>query len=88
LKAIKRGTKIVPLCSIFEKAQFLAGNMQNSNFEWCADLNNAPNFIQGDVRSIDFGEGYDAAIIMFQSFGYFSDSEDKLVLPPAGRRVR
>jgi SAM-dependent methyltransferase len=41
---------------------------------------NAPNFIQGDVRYIDFGEGYDAAIIMFQSFGYFSDSEDKLIL--------
>jgi SAM-dependent methyltransferase len=41
---------------------------------------NAPNFIQGDVRYIDFGEGYDAAIVMFQSFGYFSDNEDKLVL--------
>ena len=41
---------------------------------------NSPNFIQGDVRHIDFGEGYNAAIIMFQSFGYFSDSEDILVL--------
>ncbi len=41
---------------------------------------NAPNFIHGDVRYIDFGEGYDAAIIMFQSFGYFSDGEDALVL--------
>lgn len=41
---------------------------------------NAPNFIQGDVRYVDFGEGYDAAIIMYQSFGYFHDSEDKLVL--------
>ncbi len=41
---------------------------------------NPPNFIHGDVRSVDFGEGYDAAIIMFQSFGYFSDNEDKLVL--------
>ena len=41
---------------------------------------NAPKFIQGDVRYIDFGEEYDAAIIMFQSFGYFSDSEDKSVL--------
>jgi len=41
---------------------------------------NSPNFVQGDVRYIDFGEGYDAAIIMFQSFGYFSDREDKLVL--------
>jgi SAM-dependent methyltransferase len=41
---------------------------------------NAPNFIHGDVRHIDFGKGYDGTIIMFQSFGYFSDSEDKLVL--------
>ena len=41
---------------------------------------NAPTLIQGDVRHVDFGKGYDAAIIMFQSFGYFSDSEDKLVL--------
>jgi len=39
-----------------------------------------PNFIQGDVRSVDFGKGYDAAIVMFQSFGYFSDAEDRLVL--------
>jgi SAM-dependent methyltransferase len=41
---------------------------------------NAPKFIQGDVRYVDFGEGYDAALVMFQSFGYFSDSEDKSVL--------
>ena len=41
---------------------------------------NAPKFIQGDVRYIDFGEGYDAVIVMFQSFGYFSDLEDKSVL--------
>ena len=40
----------------------------------------APNFIHGDVRYVDYGEGYDAAIIMYQSFGYFSDSEDNLVL--------
>lgn len=44
------------------------------------EMANPPGFIHGDVRHIDFGEGYDAAIIMFQSFGYFSDSEDKLVL--------
>jgi SAM-dependent methyltransferase len=41
---------------------------------------NAPKFIQGDVRYVDFGEGYDAVIVMFQSFGYFADSEDKSVL--------
>jgi len=41
---------------------------------------NPPKFIQGDVRYVDFGEGYDAVIVMFQSFGYFSDSEDKSVL--------
>ena len=41
---------------------------------------NAPNFIQGDVRRVDFGVRYDAVVIMFNSFGYFSDEEDKLVL--------
>jgi len=41
---------------------------------------NAPKFIQGDVRYVDFGEGYDAVIVMFQSFGYFSDRDDKSVL--------
>jgi SAM-dependent methyltransferase len=42
--------------------------------------NNSPNFIQGDVRRVDFGVSYDAIIIMFNSFGYFSDEEDKLIL--------
>ncbi len=37
-------------------------------------------FIQGDVRYVDFGEGYDGAIIMFHSFGYFSDKEDRMLL--------
>src|SRR6266699_7017241 len=41
---------------------------------------NPPNFIQGDVRRVDFGVGYDAVVIMFNSFGYFNDEEDKLVL--------
>ena len=46
----------------------------------CKAIANPPRFIHGDVRNVDFGEGYDATIIMFQSFGYFSDSEDKMVL--------
>lgn len=40
----------------------------------------SPEFIQGDVRYVDFGEGYDGAIIMFHSFGYFSDEEDRMLL--------
>jgi SAM-dependent methyltransferase len=46
----------------------------------CKSMANPPSFIHGDVRCIDFGEGYDATIIMFQSFGYFCDRDDKLVL--------
>lgn len=40
----------------------------------------SPEFIQGDVRYLDFGEGYDGVIIMFHSFGYFSDEEDRSIL--------
>jgi len=39
-----------------------------------------PKFIQGDVRHVDFGEGFDAVIIMYQSFGYFDDIEEKNIL--------
>lgn len=37
-------------------------------------------FIHGDVRHVEFGVDYDAAIIMYQSFGYFTDEEDKMLL--------
>lgn len=40
----------------------------------------SPTFIQGDVRDTDFGSGYDACIIMWASFGYFVDAEDRRVL--------
>jgi SAM-dependent methyltransferase len=46
----------------------------------CEGMDNTPNFVQGDVRSINYGDNYDAAIIMFNSFGYFNDNEDKLIL--------
>jgi SAM-dependent methyltransferase len=44
---------------------------------------NAPipaRFVSGDVRYVDFGTGFDACIIMFHSFGYFADAEERLVL--------
>ncbi|MHB8581465.1 MAG: class I SAM-dependent methyltransferase [Ignavibacteriaceae bacterium] len=49
----------------------------------CKEKFNTPNFILGDVRKIYYGKGYDAVIIMFSSFGYFSDVEDKLILRKA-----
>jgi len=39
-----------------------------------------PKFIQGDVRYVDFRDSFDAAIIMYQSFGYFDDFEEKNIL--------
>ena len=51
-----------------------------------------PQFLVGDVRTVSFGAGYDAAIIMWASFGYFSDAEDRALisevyaaLKPGGR---
>lgn len=39
-----------------------------------------PSFIQGDVRDVDFGKDFDAVIIMYQSFGYFEDEQEKAVI--------
>jgi SAM-dependent methyltransferase len=47
-----------------------------------------PTFIQGDVRNTDFGDGYDAAIIMYHSFGYFEDADDRRVLQKACAALR
>jgi len=44
---------------------------------------NAPTsarFVVGDVRHADFGSCFDACIIMFHSFGYFEDAEERRVL--------
>lgn len=40
----------------------------------------SPLFIQGDVREINFVNSYDGIINMYNSFGYFSDKENKKVL--------
>jgi SAM-dependent methyltransferase len=37
-------------------------------------------FVVGDVRHVPFGADFDACIIMFNSFGYFADAEEYLVL--------
>jgi SAM-dependent methyltransferase len=37
-------------------------------------------FIQGDVRITEFGANFDAAIIMYHSFGYFDDEDDRMIL--------
>ena len=40
----------------------------------------SPAFIEGDVREVDLGVDYDAVIIMYQSFGYFDDVEERRLL--------
>src|SRR5262249_3005490 len=52
---------------------------------------NAPmpaRFVVGDVRHVDFGAGFDACIIMFNSFGYFADAEERLVLQKVHEALR
>lgn len=46
-------------------------------------------FIQEDMRKIDFGEEFDAAINMFYSFGFFpSDEENRAVLDRFHRALK
>lgn len=41
-----------------------------------AEVSNKVTFLQGDMRALTFHQEFDAAIIMFSSFGYFADEED------------
>ena len=38
------------------------------------------NFIEGDIRDLDYIEEFDIAINLFTSFGYFDDEENQAVL--------
>jgi 2-polyprenyl-3-methyl-5-hydroxy-6-metoxy-1,4-benzoquinol methylase len=43
---------------------------------------------QGDMRCIKFGSLYDVVLMLFTSFGYFSDEENLLVLVNAGNALK
>jgi SAM-dependent methyltransferase len=45
-------------------------------------------YIQGDMRTIDFVEQFDRAILMFNSFGYFPDDENRQVLQNVQRALK
>lgn len=48
----------------------------------------SPTFHVGDVRFVDFGADFDAAILMWQSFGYFTDQEDEQLLGKVRNALR
>lgn len=53
-----------------------------------AALNNLRvDYRQGDMRAIDFPPTFDRAVMMFNSFGYFSDEENLLVLRNIARAL-
>lgn len=45
-------------------------------------------YVQGDMRAIDFPPVFDRALLMFNSFGYFPDDENLLVLQKTAAAMR
>jgi SAM-dependent methyltransferase len=45
-------------------------------------------YIQGDMRAIDFENQFDRVIMMFNCFGYFSDEENLFVLQNISRALK
>ena len=46
------------------------------------------DFRQGDMRAIDYEAAFDRVLMVFNSFGYFSDAENRLVLANAARALK
>jgi len=44
-----------------------------------------PRFIRGDIRSVQLRERYDAILVLGNSFGYFSDSDNEKVITNLSR---
>src|SRR5690606_1167833 len=45
-------------------------------------------YIQGDMRKIDFNSEFDRVILGFTAFGYFEDDENLLVLKKIARALK
>ncbi len=52
------------------------------------ELEVSPNFIQMDMRQIDFDQEFDRILLLFTSFGYFEDQENQLVLEKVSRALK
>jgi ubiquinone/menaquinone biosynthesis C-methylase UbiE len=46
------------------------------------------NFVQGDMRELDFEDQFDAAYCLFSSFGYFEDETNKSTLLNVARALK
>lgn len=46
------------------------------------------DYRQGDMRQIDFDSQFDRVLMMFNSFGYFTDAENLLVLKKIARALK
>lgn len=67
--------------------EFLPGFLEIARSE--ASLNDLRvDYLQGDMRSIDYSARFDRIIMMFNSFGYFPDEENLLVLQKAARALK
>ncbi|MHC4480762.1 MAG: class I SAM-dependent methyltransferase [Planctomycetota bacterium] len=48
----------------------------------------SPRFVQGDAREVEWGSGYDAIIVMWASFGFFEDEDDRRIVGKMSRALR
>jgi len=46
------------------------------------------NYIQGDMRQVDFREEFDRVVLLFTSFGYFEDNENEQVIWNMARALK
>lgn len=62
------------------EAQQMAGRIRRAG--------GSVDYQQGDMRKIDFEGVFDRVLMVFNSFGYFSDSENRRVLANAARALK
>jgi SAM-dependent methyltransferase len=77
-------TGIEYLSGFLEIARFEARRMA----ERIRRAGGSVEYEQGDMRAIDFEAVFDCVLMVFNSFGYFSDEENRLVLANAARALK
>jgi SAM-dependent methyltransferase len=62
------------------EAQQMAGRVRRAG--------GSVDYRQGDMRTIDFQNAFERVLMVFNSFGYFSDAENRRVLANAARALK
>jgi SAM-dependent methyltransferase len=79
--------RLAKLCHTVTGVDYMPGFL-NLARKQAAEMGVQVNYIEGDMRQVEFQDEFDRAYLMFTSFGYFEDDENEQVVKNMARALK